>query len=69
MIRAITRELAGLFVDDGRLAVSIVGWLAIVWLVLPEFGAALIIRCSALFIGLGLILAESSVRQARQRKV
>ena len=66
MILTISRELAGLFVDDGRLALSVVGWLAIVWLLLPELGAAAIVRCLALFIGLGLILIENSVRRARR---
>ena len=65
MIRTFVRELVGLFVDDGRLALSIVVWLAVVWLVLPEIGASAIVRGLALFLGLGLILVENAVRAAR----
>jgi hypothetical protein len=65
MIRTIVRELVGLFIDDGRLALSIVVWLAIVWLVLPAIGASAVVRGLALFLGLGSILVENAVRGAR----
>ena len=31
-LRAILNELAGLFVDDGGLAVLVLAWLAVCWL-------------------------------------
>jgi hypothetical protein len=61
MILTIARELSSLFIDDGRFALSVAGWLAIVWFVLPGIGAAPILRYLALFTGL-----ENSVRRARR---
>lgn len=66
LARLIVRELFGLVVDDWRLALAIIIWLAIVWLALPPLGLEGAVRGIALFAGLGLILAESSWRHARQ---
>ncbi len=35
-LRAVWAELFGLFVDDGRLALAIVAWIVLAWLVLPR---------------------------------
>lgn len=67
-IQLILRELLGLIVDDWLLAVAIILWLTIVWLVLPQLGVEGTVRGIALFAGLGLILVESSWRQARRQK-
>lgn len=67
LARLIVRELFGLVVDDWHLALAIIIWLAIVWLVLPQLGVEGAVRGIALFAGLGLILAESSWRQVRQQ--
>ena len=61
------RELVGLFIDDGSLAIAVLAWVAIVALALP----ALPIRSGwlavALFAGLAFILAENVLRAARGR--
>ena len=67
-LRTIVRETVGLFVDDGRFAVVIVAWLGVSWIVLPHVVASSAWRCGILFMGLGLILFESSVRHARSRR-
>lgn len=67
-IRLIVRKLFGLLVDDWRLALAIIVWLAIVWLVLPSLGVEGTHRGIALFAGLGLILVESSWWQTRRQK-
>jgi hypothetical protein len=66
-LRAILAEIDGLFVDDGALALALVGWCAAVaactWLLpalLPAAGAGL-------FLGCALILAGNVVRAARLR--
>lgn len=66
LLRTILREIAGLFVDDGSLALAIVIWVAAVALCLrlhadPLFGALL------LLLGLAGVLAENVRRSARKR--
>lgn len=65
-IRLVVHELLGLVVDDWHLAVAILAWLGIIWLVTSSSGFAGPAGCAGLFAGLGLILAESSWQQARQ---
>jgi hypothetical protein len=67
-IKAIVREVFGLFVDDGSFALSILLWLGFVWLVLPRFKAPLHWNGLILFGGLGLILIESAIRFSRRRQ-
>jgi hypothetical protein len=62
------RELVGLFVDDGSLAVTALIWLAVCGLVLPFFGVDGAWRGAALFAGLAVILAENAVRAARRNR-
>jgi len=62
------RELIGLFVDDGSLAVAVLAWVAVAVLVfplLPVDGGWLAV---ALFLGLALILVENLLRAARRRR-
>ena len=40
VLRTILNELAGLFVDDGSLAVLVLAWLAVCWLLLPRLQSA-----------------------------
>lgn len=65
-LKSILGELWGLFVDDGRYALSIVAWLLLAWLVLPWFclgsGWNAIVLCA----GLLAILLESAWRRARR---
>lgn len=66
-LRAIAREVWGLLVDDGSLALAILAWVAI---------ALVVARCVAigarwlgptLFIGLAGVLIESALRFVRRR--
>ena len=66
-ISTAARELIGLFVDDGSLALAVLVWVGIVVLAFPMLpipGAWLAI---ALFAGLALILVENLLRTARRR--
>lgn len=61
------RELIGLFIDDGSLAVAVVVWIAAAVLIFPALpidqgGLAVI-----LFAGIAAILVENVVRAARRR--
>jgi hypothetical protein len=62
------RELVGLFVDDGSLALLSLLWLAVCGLVLPPLGVPAGWRAAALFLGLAAILAESALRAARGKR-
>ena len=64
-LRTIFREIFGLFVDDGRFAVAILAWLAVVWLVLPRIGMPVRWGGPILFVGLALILVENATRYSR----
>lgn len=66
-IGASVRELVGLFIDDGSLALLAVLWLAVCGLVLPHLGLSDGWRAAALFAGLAAILAENALRAARGR--
>ena len=63
-IKAIWAELIGLFVDDGNLAVAVLVWLAVCWLIFPRFDLPPMWPSGLLFAGLVLILAESAIRRA-----
>ncbi|HTU54047.1 MAG TPA: hypothetical protein VMF62_08760 [Acetobacteraceae bacterium] len=63
-IGGVLRELSGLFVDDGRFALSIVVWIGVVWLLLPRLGLGPAWEGVVLFTGLAAILLESAWRQA-----
>jgi hypothetical protein len=58
----ILREIFGLFVDDGSLALIILSWLTAVALLLPEVPLPLAWRGVALFAGLAITLAWSCLR-------
>lgn len=60
-LEAVARELLGLFVDDGTLAVLALVWIAVAWRLLPlVLGPA---TCAALlFVGLAAGLAYSVLR-------
>ena len=61
----IFREVLGLFVDDGSLAIAILLWLGALWL-LP-LGAFARWKGLILFAGLAFILVGSALRYARKR--
>ena len=58
----IFHEIFGLFVDDGRLALIILGWLSAVALLLPQVPVPLAWRGAALFAGLAITLVWSCLR-------
>lgn len=64
-IKTAVAEFWGLFVDDGRYALAIIVWLAVVWLVLPRLGFSSGWNAIILCVGLLLILLEGSLRGAR----
>ncbi len=65
-IKTIASEFIGLFVDDGSLAIAVLAWLAVVWLLLPRLPLPPALLPIILFAGLGLILVESALRGARR---
>lgn len=66
-LKTIFREVFGLFVEDGSLAIAILLWLAVAGLLLPRLAFASRWGGPILFAGLGLILVESALRYARNR--
>jgi hypothetical protein len=67
-LRSILRELIGLFVDDGSLAIAILAWVGVVALALPAFGLPEVWRASLLFVGCIAILVENVARSARRSR-
>ena len=61
------RELVGLFVDDGSLALAVLAWIAVAVLVFPRLPIDGGWLAAALFAGLALILVENLLRTARRR--
>ena len=66
-LKAMLREMFGLFVDDGSLAIAVLVWLALLWLLLPQLPVPAVWHGVILFAGLLAILLESALRRARQR--
>ena len=62
------RELLGLFVDDGSLAIAVLAWIAAAVLVFPRLPIGGGWLAVALFLGLALILVENLLRTARRRR-
>ena len=61
VLGAVVRELTGLFVDDGALALLTLVWLAVSWWLLPLLAGP--VACAVLlFAGLAAALAFSVVR-------
>lgn len=65
-LKSVLAELWGLFVDDGRYALTIVSWLLLTWLLLPLLRVGGGWNAIILFAGLLLILLESVLRRAGQ---
>jgi hypothetical protein len=66
-IRAIIRELTGLFVDDGSFALAIVAWILGCALCIA-LGTDPVFEALLLFAGLAFILAENVWRSARRAR-
>lgn len=65
-LTSIATELWGLFVEDGRYALTIVVWLALTWLALPNLDLGRGWNAVILAIGLLLILLEGTLREVRR---
>jgi hypothetical protein len=66
-VKALLRELVGLFIDDGSLAVSVLVWVALCGIVAPSLGVTPLWRGVALAAGLAALLLENAYRGARPR--
>jgi hypothetical protein len=64
---AAARELLGLFVDDGSLAIAVLAWVAVVALAFPALPIDSGWLVFVLFAGVALIFAENVLRAARRR--
>ncbi len=70
-LKAVLREVTGLFVDDGSLAFAVIVWIGIVWLMFKRFhvpfpgGNVLMIGFCAVLIG---NLIQSTRRISRKPK-
>ena len=64
-LRYLGRELLAFFVDDGRLAVRVLAWLALTWLAIARLRLPAPWPALMLFTGLAAILALSALRRAR----
>jgi hypothetical protein len=62
------RELLGLFVDDGSLALALLAWTAVAGLALPRLGLPAGLAAPVLFLGYLAILLENLARTARRRR-
>lgn len=60
------KEVYGLFVEDGRYAVSIIVWVLLAALILPHLPALGHWRGPLLFAGLLYLLVENVLRTARR---
>ena len=61
----VLKELLGLFVDDGSLAIAILAWVAIVAALMGAAGVSGALGGGLLVAGLGAILIENVWRAAR----
>ncbi|MGA8938342.1 MAG: hypothetical protein WB439_04180, partial [Acidobacteriaceae bacterium] len=67
-LRTISREIFGLFVDDGSFALLILLWLGLTTLLLPCLRWVHKWRGPILFIGLAAILMVSAIRYTHRNK-
>jgi hypothetical protein len=66
-VLAAARDLLGLFVDDGSLAIIVLAWVAIATLAFPALPIGRGWLAVILFAGVALIFAENVLRAARRR--
>ena len=67
-LRTGTREVVGLFVDDGAFAAFIITWLAFSCVALPKMDVPMVWKGVLLTAGLLVILLESATRRSRNRQ-
>jgi hypothetical protein len=68
LIRTVVREVLGLFVDDVSFALIIIFWIGLAKIFLSRTAFANRWHGMILFLGLALILIESSLRFSRKRR-
>jgi len=66
LISAIAKELFGLFVDDGSLALAILAWVGLVAMLVSATNLSAYLAGSLLFAGLLAILTENVLRRSRK---
>lgn len=66
-LSAVIKELLGLFIDDGSLALAILAWVAIVAGLTSLSIVPAIAGGALLFTGLAVILIENVLRRSRKR--
>lgn len=64
-LSVVMKELLGLFVDDGSLAIAVLAWVAIVAALIRVAGVSGALGGGLLFVGLAAILIENIWRAAR----
>lgn len=67
-LATILRELVGLFVDDGSLALAALVWIGLCGLVLPRLLPSRGWDGVILFLGLAALLAENAMRSTRRAR-
>jgi hypothetical protein len=65
VLGAVWTEALRLFLDDGRFAGAVLGWLALCRIFLPRLDLPWGVAAILLFAGLAGILAEGALRSAR----
>lgn len=63
---SIPRKFLKMFIEDRNFALSIVVWVFAYWLIVPSMVASPAWQAAILFVGLGVILVDSVLRQARR---
>lgn len=64
---AVARQIFGLFVDDGGMAVAILAWLAVVGLLSRLATLSAVWRGPVLLVGLVFLISWACLRSVRQR--
>jgi hypothetical protein len=67
-LKNVLHEIFGLFVDDGSFALAILIWLTVVRWITSHLGFSPITSGILLFLGLALILVESTFRYSKRRQ-
>ena len=65
-LKTALKELYGLFVDDGRFALAICVWIALVSYGLPRLPVGLVWRGPILFLGIVILLLQTVVAASRR---
>jgi len=67
LIATIAKELIGLFVDDGSLAVAVLAWVGVISALVTLTGLNATLAGGLLFAGLIVVLIENVLRRAQRK--